>query len=383
MRSSSHPTHTGSLARARWAWAALAALILLILPLQLRAQSGGPTRLRVAVMQTASAPFVFWLDKQAVGGVDVEVAQAIANQLQMGLELIVLPRLRIDAAAAAGELDLVCHLNPSRQTHRDLYRWSPALLDYNELLVGHSVADPIDSPDEIPTAAIVGTEAGEPNALLEPRFADGRLKRDEAFSAEHLLRKLVAKRHPYGLLNLPTLTSSNYSDLSGSLAPWRLPMGQTSYHCGVPNKAAVEPRKLLAAIDQLRAAGRFAKLADQLTGNPLAVVVSTRSSIRAVERSQIAELFMGQRQQLPGGHMPVLLMSGGADRQQFLASALKRDATEFKAAWAAQQFGGRKRPPLELADGETVKAHLQRNANALGYVPFSLVDPSLRIVWMP
>ena len=85
---------------------------------------------------------------------------------------------------------------------------------------------------------------------------------------------------------------------------------------------------------------------------------------------------------LAGGD-PAKEIAGAAEREQFFNTVLKRGATEYRSAWAAQQFGGRRRPPLQLTGTEAVKAHLQRHADAIGYLPLALVDASLRIVYLP
>lgn len=338
-------------------------------------------KLRVAIPQSLSPPFVVWRDTQPVGGFDVELAKAIADQLRLGVELIALPRPRVDVALAAGDADLACNITLAR---RDAALPGPVLFETQDLLLGHESLTAPDGVEQLPAGTTVGTVQGQVHAALEPAFADGRLRRDEAPSDEKLLRKLALSRHPYGVSSQPTASWYTSREPIEGLAPWRLQLGNRPYRCVVSARGRVEARQLIAAIEQLQASGRAQQLWAAHVGAPLAVVVSVNSPLRGITRQTLAELFLGQRQRLRDGSAPEPVMANaGAEREQFFSSVLRRPAAEYRSAWAAQQFGGRRRAPPELAGAEAIKAHLQRHAGAIGYLPLSLVDASLRIVFLP
>ncbi len=337
--------------------------------------------LRVAITQSASPPFVQWRDNQPVAGLDVELARAVAAQLRLGVELLPLPRPRIEAALAAGDADLACNITPPAGARA--LPASTVLFETQDLLVGHeSIAAP-DVPEQITPGSVVGTVQGQPQPLLDPWFTEGRLRRDEAQNDEKLLRKLALNRHPYAVGSQPSVSWYTSQEPIDGVAPWRLQLGARPYRCFASPRGRVDARLLLAAIEQLQAAGRIDQLVAERNAAPLAVVVSARSALRGISHAQLVELFMGQRQRLSDGSAPAPVMSGGAEREQFFNTVLKRGATEYRSAWAAQQFGGRRRPPLQLTGTEAVKAHLQRHADAIGYLPLALVDASLRIVYLP
>lgn len=337
--------------------------------------------LRVAITQSASPPFVQWRDTQPIAGLDVELARAIAAQLRIGLELQPLPRARIEPALAAGDADLACNITPPAGA-RPLPA-SAVLFETQDLLVGHESIGAPDVPEQITPGSVVGTVQGQPQPVLDPWFAEGRLRRDEAQSDEKLLRKLALNRHPYGVGSQPSVSWYTSQEPIDGVAPWRAQLGARPYRCFASPRGRVDARQLLAAIEQLQAAGRIDQLVAQHAAPPLAVVVSARSAVRGISYAHLVELFMGQRQRLGDGSAPAPVMSGGAEREQFFNTVLKRGATEYRSAWAAQQFGGRRRPPLQLTGTEAVKAHLQRHADAIGYLPLALVDASLRIVYLP
>ncbi|MBY0233367.1 MAG: hypothetical protein K2W93_00185, partial [Burkholderiaceae bacterium] len=155
------------------------------------------------------------------------------------------------------------------------------------------------------------------------------------------------------------------------------------YHCAWPKNSPVNGQVLLDAVEALRVSGGFSQIVARYSRPALAVVVSSRSAIQGIERDTLADLFMGRRQVLAGGAAPNLLMSAGPERDHFFSAVLRKAPAEYRSAWSAQQFGGRLRPPLELRDAESVRGHLQRHPEALGFVPLALVDASLRIIYMP
>lgn len=339
--------------------------------------------LRVAFSRALAPPFVIWRDNQPSAGLDVEIVRAMAAQLKAPLVPLVLPRLRVEAALAEGEADMACNLSPITDARRDPLPMGPALFELQDVLLAHQSAAGADKLEQLPAGAAVGALQGQSYGNVAPLFTSGRLKRDDALDEERLMRKLVLNRHPYGISTRQTAGWFAAQDGSDGLASWRLPLGQRAYRCTFSPRGRFEARQLSAALEQLQAAGRIEQIVAAYTSPPVAVVVSTSSPLRDVSRTALAELFLGQRSRLNDGSAPEPVMAVGPERQQFLSAVLKRDASQYRAAWAAQQFGGRLRPPLELRDAESIKNHLLRNANAIGYLPLSLVDASLRVIYLP
>lgn len=341
-----------------------------------------PPPLRVLLPQSISAPFILWRDNTPAEGLDLDLVRAVAEHLHSRAELQPMPRARVESALEQGEADLACNIVPSPRYENSL-RWSAPLFDLNLMLVGHVSAAPVDALGQLASGTVLGTLQGHPYPPLEALFGDGRLKRDDALSEDRLLRKLALNRHPYGLLSRQVLSWHTGSESMSSLDQWRLPVGSQAYRCAVSPRSRIEPRLVLEALEQLQQRGRIEQLLAMHTKPALAVVVSTQSSVRRINRQQLSELYTGQRQQLEASTVTAPLMSAGPERLQFLQGVLQLSAGQYRSSWAAQQFGGRRSPPLELRDAESTKSHLQRNANAIGYLPLGLVDASLRVVYMP
>lgn len=336
--------------------------------------------LRVAVSQALSPPFVISRDNQPLAGFDIELARLIAAQVGRRAEWQVLPRPRIEAALAAGEADLACNAEPQR---REGVLAGPILLEVQDLMLGHASSPATDAPEQLPAATLVGTLLGQAYPALDPLFADARLKRDDALSDEKLLRKLAINRHPYGVSSQPVVSWYTSQEPLEGLGGWRLQVGSRAYRCLVSARARVDSSQLLAAIGQVQASSRVIQLINEFLTPAVAVVVSSRSPLRDVNRQTVVDLFTGQRAGLRDGSPVEPVMSAGTTREQFFNRVLKLAPAEYRSAWAAQQFGGRRRAPVELIGPDAVKAYLQRNNDAIGYLPLNLVDASMRIVFLP
>jgi polar amino acid transport system substrate-binding protein len=364
-----------------------AALLALGMPLPSQAQAQAPTQerpaLRVAVSRSLAPPFAVWRDNQAVGGIDVEIAQAVAAQLRTKVEFIALPRLRVETALSNGEADMACNLSPLNLPKAETLAQSAELFELQEMLSGHPGAPGIDKPEQIAAGSVVGTLQGQAYTALEPLFAQGRLKRDDALDEERLLIKLAKDRHPYGISNREVLGWFVAEGGEDKLASWRMPLGSRPYRCTFSPRGRFDARQLNAALEQLQANGRIAQISAAHSRAAVAVVVSVQSGVRDVNRAALIDLFLG-RSSLLGAQLPAEpVMSVGPERQQFLGAVLQREAAQFRAAWAVQQFGGRRRAPLELGSAEAMKSHLQAHAQAVGFLPLALVDSSLRIIFLP
>ncbi|MFY7863458.1 substrate-binding periplasmic protein [Roseateles sp.] len=343
--------------------------------------------LQVLVSSSLTPPFVVWRDNQAVGGIDVEIAQALAALLKTRAEFTTLPRLRVEVALKNGEGDIACNLSPllasKIESQPQPQAQSPVLFEIQEMLAGHSKSPGVDTLEQLPPGTVVGTLQGQAYPLIDALFSQGRLKRDDALDDERLLRKLAKERHPYGVSSRHSYAWFREQDEADTVASWRLPVGSRPYRCSYSPNNRFDPHQLNAALEQLLSSGQIDKIIKARAPAPLAVVVSVQSGLRHVSRSALTELFMGQRSSLgeQGSHEPVL--STGPERQQFFDSVLLRNPAQYRSAWAAQQFGGRRRAPQEFSSVDALKKHLQHHAQAVGFMPLNLVDSSLRIIYLP
>jgi len=113
------------------------------------------------------------------------------------------------------------------------------------------------------------------------------------------------------------------------------------------------------------------------------VVVAAGSSVGQLTREQVADIFLGQAANFPGGGQAVPVDQDGAAHDEFCTKVAGKSAAQVKAYWAKQSFSGKGTPPKSVAGDEDVKKFLAANPNAIGYIEKSKVDASVKTVLAP
>ena len=114
---------------------------------------------------------------------------------------------------------------------------------------------------------------------------------------------------------------------------------------------------------------------------PIAVVVGHDSAVTRLSLDDLREIYLRRRRAWPNG-LPVMPINLPADdelRERFSRRVLGRTPADLLSYWNARYFEGVK-PPLVLLTPAAVRAYLQRQPEAIGYLPASEVDDTLRIV---
>jgi len=359
--------------------------LLLCLSLLLPGRPAGaaePKALRMAVIPAWGAPYAIFKDGALVGGIDFDLAQAIGEALHLPVQHVLLPRPRVDAAVAAGEIDLRCHLSPEFTRAPEQYLWSSPLLELENVLVGHQTAEALSSLEQLPRGQALGTVLGFVYPGVDERVADGRLRRDDTIAIERSLQKLSLNRVPYAIAEQREVSWYQRANPGHNIAYWRLPLFKAEFRCAVPKSPRNDGGELmLAAIERLRSSGQIERILARYLVSQLVVVSSAKSPLARLSRQEVSELYLGQARALPDGSAPQLLASGGALRDEFYAKVLERDAAQVKAAWSRLLFSGKGRAPREFTDPAQLRAALQANPGAIAYLDASQVDASMKVLY--
>lgn len=112
-------------------------------------------------------------------------------------------------------------------------------------------------------------------------------------------------------------------------------------------------------------------------------VVSAKSPIIALDKSQVADLFLGKTSRFPNGiqAVPIDQAEGLAVRDEFYGKVLGKTAGQMKAYWSKIIFTGRGQPPPSVSNDIEMKKHISENPAAIGYIDRSLVDNSVRVIF--
>jgi len=111
-------------------------------------------------------------------------------------------------------------------------------------------------------------------------------------------------------------------------------------------------------------------------------VVSARSPIAALSRSQVADIFLGKASHFPDGALaaPIDQAEGSSMRDEFYERIVGKSAAQIKAYWSKIIFTGRGQPPPTVANDDEMKRRIRENPAAIGYIDRRFVDDSVRIV---
>lgn len=111
-------------------------------------------------------------------------------------------------------------------------------------------------------------------------------------------------------------------------------------------------------------------------------VVSSKSSVTALSKNQIVDIFLGKTSHFPDGDqaVPIDQVEGSAARDEFYARFSGKSAAQIKAHWSKIIFTGRGQPPKEVSSSIEVKNQVAQNPKSIGYIERSLVDGSVRVL---
>lgn len=133
----------------------------------------------------------------------------------------------------------------------------------------------------------------------------------------------------------------------------------------------------IASLGLALSLGAGAALADVVA---VVAVVSARSPLTSLSKTQISDIFLGKTGLLPDGELavPIDQAEGSAVRDEFYARSSGKSAAQIKAHWSKIIFTGRGQPPKEVPNSMEVKKRVVENPHAIGYIESNMLDSSVR-----
>jgi ABC-type phosphate transport system substrate-binding protein len=112
-------------------------------------------------------------------------------------------------------------------------------------------------------------------------------------------------------------------------------------------------------------------------------VVSAKSAITSLDKSQVADIFLGKATHFPNGvqAIPIDQSEGLALRDEFYGKVVGKSASQIKAYWTKIIFTGRGQPPPSVSGDIEMKKRIGENPTAIGYIDRGLVDNTVRVVF--
>ncbi|UUZ49611.1 phosphate ABC transporter substrate-binding protein [Massilia sp. B-10] len=125
-----------------------------------------------------------------------------------------------------------------------------------------------------------------------------------------------------------------------------------------------------------------AMLGQTAAAGELVVIVSARSPVSALRPEQVADIFLGQIANFPGGLEAVAIDQriGSPERDEFYSKVASKTRPLVKAYWTKMIFTGRGQPPKEAGNAAAVRKMVADNPSLIGYIDKSALDPSVKAV---
>lgn len=135
---------------------------------------------------------------------------------------------------------------------------------------------------------------------------------------------------------------------------------------------------------RILAAALSAALCQLATAGELVVIVSSKSPVTALRQEQVADIFLGQIANFPGGAEAVALDQeiGSPERDEFYNKVTSKTRPLVKAYWTKMIFTGRGQPPKEVGSSAAIRKLVADNPNLIAYIEKSAMDPSVKAVML-
>ena len=114
----------------------------------------------------------------------------------------------------------------------------------------------------------------------------------------------------------------------------------------------------------------------------LVVIVSSKSPVNTLRQEQVADIFLGQIANFPGGLEAIALDQsiGSVERDEFYTKVTSKTRPLVKAYWTKMIFTGRGQPPKEIGGSAAVRKMVADNPTLIGYIDKSALDASVKTV---
>jgi ABC-type phosphate transport system substrate-binding protein len=124
--------------------------------------------------------------------------------------------------------------------------------------------------------------------------------------------------------------------------------------------------------------------ANMASADVVAVVSAKNPVTTTLSNNQVVDIFLGKVNRFPDGSpaVPIDQAEGSSAREEFYLKFTGKSPAQLKAHWSKIIFTGRGKPPREVANSIEVKKLLAKEPNAIGYIEQSLVDSSVKVLFV-
>lgn len=195
------------------------------------------------------------------GGLFFDLGLEIGKRIKRPVTFVLLPRGRLDARLAEGQIVLVCYNTEVwAGEYAKMYDWSIPIFKQSNYVVGlkDSKSDPLVNSFMELKGKRVGTTLNFVYPAAAPYFEDGSIIREDAGSGTANVEKLIGMRVPYIVLN--NLEYMYHKKLNPKIERAPFEFDPLEVKCAVSKKSDIKIDKINEAIVEMKRTGRMQKI---------------------------------------------------------------------------------------------------------------------------
>ncbi|MCG8311783.1 MAG: phosphate ABC transporter substrate-binding protein [Pseudomonadales bacterium] len=113
----------------------------------------------------------------------------------------------------------------------------------------------------------------------------------------------------------------------------------------------------------------------------IAIIVNPDSDIAQASQSDVAQLFLGKRNEIDGEAARAIDQEEGSEtRSEFYQKVIGKSGAQLNAYWSRLIFTGKGMPPDRVLDDAEVIEIVAEESDLIGYVNPSAVDESVKVI---
>ncbi len=223
-----------------------------------------PPPLRYGVFESMGYPyFVAGSGSTHHSGLLIELGDAIARQLNLGMHAVPLPRRRAEPALIQGQIELLCYFSPSWAEQPDKLAWSMAMLPQIERVVAPKGVRMGSAPNWEFEGKRVALQLGYHYPVLQSLIDVGKTVRVDQSKVALQFRSLEIKMADLLITSEGEIEGyfNDNPNARGEFEVSRSAFSVTPTHCAIGRSSRLSVADVDKAITRLQASGDMERMA--------------------------------------------------------------------------------------------------------------------------
>ena len=212
-----------------------------------------------AVSTGSAMPMTDFRGEKLAGGLLKDFGDALAHEMGMAPQYLLLPRKRVEAALGDGSADLLCDLRPEWLDGKD-WTWSQSVFSNSMIIASRSDTAPLARLSQL-AGQRIGTILGYRYPEVEDQLGMRQFRRDDAATDDLNTNKLLNERFSY------IMSNSLYYDYQRKVHPAGARLNPAVFkvrafdtYCALPPDGRIGVARVNRAIGAIRKRGEMQQI---------------------------------------------------------------------------------------------------------------------------